>query len=548
MSNAFQSSSFAWIVLVLAGLGLAAPTVIATQQVAGSVPRTATEAYYRGEYREAVRLLRELPAADAVQGLRLYRIHFALRAIDADPETQRSSFADAHAVLTREFARRPSPVNAHYLGALELASVAEPDRIHQWLDRPPAGWSRFESTKLLQLSAVVGVAPERLQGLITRIVEDPGYFSEPYSDDFLRAVAEVDFPIAERDRLEKRVLAALPDQFESRLSWIGYLIALGREAEARTFLDRLRGDDVSAAARARWSELLHQAGRPGDALALAQSLAQERGTSRDWRRVAQVEAALGHEAEAREAYKKCLQSYPAGVSQRLEFARVLIEQGRQEEAEKNYRRAVALSLEAIGPARSRAQLALALFLENQDRYREALDVARGIPASSPQAANAVRIRARSLWRLGEFDRVLQVTGERIAEGLGEAALWHLRALAFRDRGAKGDLNRALEAMDSALSLAPGVRAYRVQRIELLWSADESDRAIELQQTLLGEDGYDLPGWQRLGRMLAAYPGRLDDAAQAYRKALEFYPQDPELWQRLMETLSQLRSMEQLNRS
>ncbi|HUJ02084.1 MAG TPA: tetratricopeptide repeat protein [Rhizomicrobium sp.] len=249
----------------------------------------------------------------------------------------------------------------------------------------------------------------------------------------------------------------------------------------------------------------------------------------------------GRFAEAEELYRKTLAKEPARAEAHVHLGQVLHAMGRYDEAVAEFREAIRLKLDLtdahfglglalaakndLGAAERayRAGLAqprrnpqhvaalkhnLGVVLTQQNRHEEALAEIMGAQAISPNLPNADFNRGNTLQMLGR---------------LQEAEMAYLRALSRNplDLKAHGDLNRLL---------------YRLNRPEFLASYDEALRRHPGFGALHAEKGKFL----FLG-------DRLEDAREAFARALALEPENPAARDGLGSVLTRLGDYEAASR-
>ena len=124
-------------------------------------------------------------------------------------------------------------------------------------------------------------------------------------------------------------------------------------------------------------------------------------------------------------------------------------------------------------------------------------------------------------RAGEAVRLIERAIEAAPEsGRKPDPSWRV-ALSFAKRDA-GDVEGALEEIESLLKLSPGTKELVFLRAELLQRLERNEEAIEDYRKFLGQAPDSSQALNNLGISLKAI-GRLKEAYEAYQKALELRP-------------------------
>jgi tetratricopeptide (TPR) repeat protein len=251
-------------------------------------------------------------------------------------------------------------------------------------------------------------------------------------------------------------------------------------------------DDAEAQSWARAGRLPRRAAPPPPGLARvddarAQAIRRAEGLTAS----ARARLQRGERSLALRDYEAALALRPDDPWLRYELAREYAGLGASGEGEALMREALARQ-----PTSADARFALALFLENTDREREALAVLAPVAAASrSEGMRALEARARV--RVARDDAALQVAGgrrEQAARTLAAAEPYAADAAGIESlaRGwvALGDTARARVLVERALASRPDDRALQLARLRILDAAGDEPAYVEALQALRERDGWD----------------------------------------------------------
>src|SRR5581483_4861245 len=117
---------------------------------------------------------------------------------------------------------------------------------------------------------------------------------------------------------------------------------------------------------------------------------------------------MASDAEALRVLRDAVQLSPDNVPLRLHLADTLLQQGRPDEAEKEYRHALTLA-----PNNQQLKLGLAQAFSAQDKTSQALVVLEALMKQKETPASAYLLYARLLWQSGEAQRAVALYREAI---------------------------------------------------------------------------------------------------------------------------------------
>jgi tetratricopeptide (TPR) repeat protein len=231
----------------------------------------------------------------------------------------------------------------------------------------------------------------------------------------------------------------------------------------------------------------------------------------------------GEKAEAEAHFRKLTELHPA-VGSWTALAAFLAGEGRDEEAEAAFRRAIEI---AKPEERTAAWSALASFLIAKERSADAEQVLKGALADEPQNLELIYALARFYHGAGRTAEADAMIEEATRARPNEAAPLLLLS---SYRGRIGDLPGALEAADRALAVAPDDPLAKLRRAEVLvdmgFREGNEARVAEGQAVvdavLAKEDGKP-EGLFVLAKVALARQ-RYDDAIAALRRAVDARPE------------------------
>lgn len=316
-------------------------------------------------------------------------------------------------------------------------------------------------------------------------------------------------------------------------------------AEMRSLIDELGPSLENAATLARLHARL---GDPERGLAVLEQRIERLGEAAeagDYRALARYLAAMGRTDEADERYRAADRAAGEGHSEiKREWADVLFERGRMEEAVEMYR-----AIHAAEPddATVRLRLAEALIrLDRDDRARELL-------AEAPPRAEALVLRAMLARRGGDaaaarglLDRAVETAPDHrearlmrarlaLADGDADRAIDDLidivednpddaasRRLLAEVRARRGETAAAIRDFQTLLENDPRDASVRAALMELLRRAGRTEAALDVAREGMRMDGDEVRWARGVGR-LAASLGRLELASEGWRRVMEGDP-------------------------
>jgi predicted Zn-dependent protease len=216
---------------------------------------------------------------------------------------------------------------------------------------------------------------------------------------------------------------------------------------------------------------------------------------------------------------------------RAEYAGLLVEQGRLDEAFGQYLRLVEQDWQNVGGHRRLAELALSI--EDFESARTHVDAAYDIDPSDP----AVRgLKAAVDYREGDREPAVEMARGVLAEEPGNLAA---RTVLIADRIAEGDNAAALTLVEEALRLAPDDEGLALAKLQILERmGDAAGVGAELAK-LAGRFPENAGIRDALVRWHVA-DGDLDAAEKLLREASAAAPAEAETQLRLVQFLGELR--------
>jgi tetratricopeptide (TPR) repeat protein len=416
----------------------------------------------------------------------------ALRMPGVDPRTRIGVLRELGDTWTR--ARR----YAEALGVLEQA-LELVDR-GSWLERDLLG-------KQAAVHREVGDLADWISGL-TRRWEAPDY-------DQLMFLASLNEDAGLFDaaaRLLRRAIEQRPDTVDARAALAALLERLGDSAGLLEVLDQLvaltPGD---ASVGLRRAEALRRVGRNAASVAELRrvgALPEARGDTLV--EVADRLERLGASAEARAVLERNVTARPREPEPLLALGSLLYAQGRRSEAERVWRRVLALGI----PGDEAHALVAGAYADHglvEDAVDE-LSVALGI---APARTDLRRTRARLLLRAGEPTEA-EAEWRRLWSEATDAPLRREAREAlirlFAEQGRIEPLLADAERFEREVGVGPEALRFKA---EALLHQERRDAAIETWRALLWERPGDVEALGDLARTLAQV-GRLDEAIDAQR--------------------------------
>ncbi|MCR9221752.1 MAG: tetratricopeptide repeat protein [Alphaproteobacteria bacterium] len=232
---------------------------------------------------------------------------------------------------------------------------------------------------------------------------------------------------------------------------------------------------------------------------------------------------IGNHAAAVELLKRAAARLPRQAELRLHLAAALEALDRRGEAERVYRKAMALA-----PDSAEAQTQFAAFLRTDPAragWDEAERLLRRVLDRDPTAAAAGYHLSALLIRAGRAAEALPV-----AEAASAAApddLDVLIALGVARQHA-GDLDRAEDAFREVDRRAPGNLGAAINLASLLIAQDRAEEAEGTARAALARDPDSAPAMLNLGVVLASAEA-VEEAEALYRRVLEHAPDHADAW-------------------
>ena len=214
------------------------------------------------------------------------------------------------------------------------------------------------------------------------------------------------------------------------LSRIAQKRALWRQALAH-WADALSYGSPAAADLRSAVELGIMAGDTAYAVATGRETVRRDDSAASWAVLGEAYFAARRYQQAETALRTALERDAGQAASRFHLANTLELQGRQEEADAEFRRYV-----AVAPEDPIGHFNFALHLEGRSRLAEALLEATRACQLGPRVAEARLLKARLLERLGDDGRLLTELAGMLADGVGNAAklgAWRDEVQARRQR-------------------------------------------------------------------------------------------------------------------
>jgi tetratricopeptide (TPR) repeat protein len=234
----------------------------------------------------------------------------------------------------------------------------------------------------------------------------------------------------------------------------------------------------------------------------------------------------GHFAEAIDAYREFLKTYPQAAPIRSNLGAALIHEGRYPEAIEEYTLALHADPSNFG---IRFNLALAYYKqgETEKALKEFESVDAAIPQDDPNRGRLVLLIAECYLREGNDGRVIALLDPVASTGTEEQAVDYLLGTALLH---VGQIDRGAPLIQKLLQHGETAEAHMLLAYTQLQAHDkaksmaEVERAIELNPNL--PEAYSLRG------RLAYLMSNLQEAEASFNKALQLDPNDFEalLWQ------------------
>lgn len=274
--------------------------------------------------------------------------------------------------------------------------------------------------------------------------------------------------------------------------------------------------------------LSHQ-GRRDDALVILSELVAEGSTdSLVHAHLAHLFAHSGDLAGAERAFRKAIELDPSESGFRNDLAGILNSRGCRDEAI-----AIVAKLVEDGStdrhvhARMGYLLAQSGDLTGAERaYRRAIRLHQNLPGFRSELAVVLNHQGRR-------EEAIAILTELIAEGSIDP---HVHARLGQLLAHSDDLIGAEQALRKAIALEPSVSGFRNDLAGVLLRQGRQEEALAMVRKLVAEGIADQHAHARLGHLLAQF-GDLAGAEQAFRNALELYPNLPGFHRELANVLN-----------
>jgi golgin subfamily B member 1 len=244
-----------------------------------------------------------------------------------------------------------------------------------------------------------------------------------------------------------------------------------------------------------------------------------------WQRVGWAHEVLGEASLAAEAYERALEEEPADAAALERAGRLFTRVGAKDRLLRMHRREVAVATSHAQAGRA-LQRAGDLLVEDEATLEEGIEVLRQALALLPGDAASLAGLERALRLRGDWPTLIDLFEYEIEVGDDpERRAWLLREVGTIAADRLGDARRAVTALRASLALAPGPPATLLRLAELLEAQGDADALVPVLAQLCDRaDGASLRA-TALGRLAALHErrGALDDAVEAYRRALDVAP-------------------------
>ena len=231
--------------------------------------------------------------------------------------------------------------------------------------------------------------------------------------------------------------------------------------------------------------------------------------------LARLDLATGKPRDAYDYFERIIKTNPAQLDAYLLLAELQTAGGEKP----NVVRATLERAQKANPNANAPKLALARFHLSQREVSQALQLARGVTAASPEDPVAHGVLAQALFASGDAQQAL-VAFNRVVE-LQPKAVQPLTALADFQYATK-DMTTAEQTLRRALRLEPDSFEAQKRLFSLLAEQGKIDAALGVVREMQKQRPLDGRGFAFEGDIEASRK-RWNDAVRAYRKAFELTP-------------------------
>jgi tetratricopeptide (TPR) repeat protein len=242
--------------------------------------------------------------------------------------------------------------------------------------------------------------------------------------------------------------------------------------------------------------------------------------------------------EAEELFRRAIGIDPANGHARAHLAELLEQRGKTEEALREYESAMSLS-----PGDTWAELNFAEFLWQHGDKRRATDLLDKVEVAANLSDSYLRHLTRTLHDFGLYERSERVCLRWISEASPKTssdAWYHLAELYHFHLDKHDEAARAYERIMKTGSMSPWVLAQYGSLLDSRGKKKEGLRLIEsavLQLRELAKEKNDVYTWGQLGRLLLDHLDIVEDAVEAFKKAVALAPEMADAWMDLGRALA-----------
>lgn len=329
--------------------------------------------------------------------------------------------------------------------------------------------------------------------------------------------------------------------------------ALGNYNDAHNYLrEHIARDQFNAGSRALLGRILLRRGAVNDALTMLRTAVDLAPSDPELQRLVGLALMrLGQHYLASEAFEKAIELAPGKAKLRTNLALNLLHRGKSEEAVETLEEALASADDIVEPA-----MMLGLINLRNGKYDEALNALNMVVARDPDNPLVYNLLSSVYWGKGEretarrnLERAIQLDPDYVSahrnlarmdlrEGNVAAAKERFRSMVTMPGAGvgplidlanieedAGNLREAVSLLTKAQNEAPDKADAQIKLVSLLARMGDGDAAVRAARKLDNKVADDPAVLEVLGKTELAF-GKVEDAANAFRRLAKIVPDDP----------------------